>query len=264
MRVPSADGGVVCRGGYKDDITTKGLVFVDKDERLVVGDKVDFVTTDDDEPYRAMIGDIKRDGSLYTSIPTSAGLPMSIQINDELIMTYYRESGRYALRVKVTDLGNKDKLRYVVLEQLAEPEKDQRRMFYRLPVSLNAIICEYIENIEEHIPKREDVAEAVSLESAEIKDVSITGIALITKRDYTPGDKYILKLFFEEKQRSKAKPFVICAEVTRTEYERKNKTYRVGMQFFGQTQKMRDYLAKYVLKQQQKQIVQRRYVEGVK
>jgi len=226
-----------------------------------VGDKVDLITTDG-IPHRTLIEDIKRGGLLYVAVPNSGSISILIHVEEELVMTFYRESGRYSVNVKVLGFDWQDEMRFVYLVQLSEPEKDQRRKYYRLAVSLNVILCEYIEAIEENMPMQEELAEAVALEIAGTKDISITGVALVTKHAYVPGDKYLLKLFFEDNLRKKAAPFVICAEVIRSDHERKNNTYRIGMCFFGQTKSMSDYLARYVLKQQQKQILQRRLVEG--
>ena len=214
-------------------------------------------------PYRTTIGSILKGGLLSAMVPGSGGIPMKIHLNDELALAFYRESGRYTTRVKVVNLEIRDDSRFMHLALLAEPEKDQRRKYYRLPVSLNVILCEYINHIEEDITMREELAEAVALEIAGTKDISITGVALITKHGYVHGDKYILKLFFENKPREKATPFIICAEVIRSIPGRQNNSFQVGMRFFGQTQSMSEYLARYVLKQQQIQIMQRRLVEGV-
>ena len=235
---------------------------MEKDKNLIIGEKVDFMSMNEDTPYRSMIEDIKRDGLIYTSIPTSDGVPMMIHTNSELIMVFYRDTGRYAISVRVMDIKEKDGMRFVVLAQLSEPDKEQRRKYYRLPINLNAAICEYTKHNEERLPKQEKLAEAIALEIAGTKDISITGIALVTKHEYKSGDKYILKLNFEENPRGKTPPFIICAKVLRADYEQKNNTYRVAMSFFGQTKSMSDYLARYVLKQQQKQVMQRRLVEG--
>ena len=233
-----------------------------KDKMIVVGDNVDLISSDNGIPYRTVIEEIQRGGLLCMVVPSSGGFPMLIHVDEEILLAFYRESGRYTVRARVVAFDKRDELRFVYLVQLSEPVKDQRRKYYRLPVSLNAILCEYIDNIEDFIPKHEELAEAVALEIAGTKDLSITGIALVTKHGYRPSEKYILKLFFEHKPREKATPFVICAEVMRSEHELKSNLYRVGMRFFGQTQSMSEYLARYVLKQQQRQIVQRRLVEG--
>jgi len=234
-----------------------------KDKLIIIGDTVDISSVEDGVPYRTTIHDILRGGMLCAMLPSSGGIRMKAHLNDELSLAFYRDSGRYTTRVRIVELEKKDDASFLYLAPLSEPEKDQRRKYYRLPVSLNVIVCEYINNVEEDIIMREELAEAVALEIAGTKDISITGVALLTKRNYRLGDKYILKLFFENKPRERATPFIICAEVLRSEQERNNSSFRVGMHFFGQTQSMSEYLARYVLKQQQKQIMQRRLVEGV-
>jgi len=233
-----------------------------KDKIIVIGDKVDLVSTDNDVPFRAKIEDVRQDGMYIASIPAAAGLTTLVRVDNEMLMIFYRESGRYSVRVKIVDFLEKDRIMVAALTLLSTPEKDQRRQYYRLSVRSDAVICEYIENIEEHLPQREDIAEAIALENAGTKDVSITGVALITKNEYKPGEKYLLKLYLDETPRGRTKPLLICAEVMRTEYDRNKNTYRVGMNYFGQTKSMSEYLARYVFKQEQKQVMQRRLVEG--
>ena len=229
---------------------------------IIVGDKVDLMLPPDGEvPFRTTIEDIGADGVLWASFATSEDYPSTLGFNTEVDMVYYRHTGRYIARVKTVGFQIKGKVQYVLLTQMAEPVKDQRRKYYRLPVSLNALICEYNSSAEMGELAHEEPAEAVALEIAGTRDISITGVALVTKLEYTLGGKYILKLFFEENPKEPEKPFAICAEVVRLDYEEKSSTYRIGMRFFAQTQTMSEYLARYVLKQQQKQVMRRRFID---
>jgi hypothetical protein len=122
-------------------------------------------------------------------------------------------------------------------------------------------ICEYIEGMEDELPVVGDIGGAVILETVSSRDISITGVALITANDYKPGEKFLLKLFFGGQTQTSA-PFLVCAKVMRTTHGFEKETYNKGMKFFGLTRNMHEFLAKYILDQQQKQIKQRRLVEG--
>ena len=231
---------------------------------IIVGDIVDVMTKDDGIPYRTKIEDIMPNDQMTAVVPTAGGEQMLVHYGDEIYMTYYRETGKFTTRVKVLRLYSWDNIRYMTMVQISEPEKDQRRLYFRLPVRLRAILCEYVEGFDiskktlEHIVE----AEVIALEIAGTKDLSITGVAILSKNDYEQGTKFVVELFMDEKAWEQAKPFVICAEIMRTDFEKNNKLFRLGMQFFGQTHNMSEFLAKYVLTQQQKQLRQKRLVEG--
>jgi len=235
-----------------------------RERDLVVGDIVDLTSRDDGIPFRTKIEDMKGGRLFAASVPSSGGSQMMIHMDDELQLTFYRETGRYTVRIKVVGFDRRGDERIVLFTQLSEPERDQRRMYFRLPVSLNVNLCDYLDHDEDDLPVLEHINEAqiVMLESVGTKDLSITGIAVMAKNDYEMGRKFVLKLDFDAKNRKDAKPFIIYAEIMRKDYDHRTNSYRLGMHFFGQTQSMSEFLAKYVLKQQTIQIRQRRLVEG--
>ncbi|MDR0490925.1 MAG: flagellar brake protein [Oscillospiraceae bacterium] len=236
-----------------------------KDRLINVGDVVDLTSTNDGIPYRTKIDDYKGRGLFSVGIPSSGGQTMSVHTDDVLFLTFYRETGRYTIQVKVVGFSRRDESRFMTLMQITEPEKDQRRMYFRLPVSLHVVLREYSESFAAARPLRGQIVEAkvIALETAGTKDISVTGVAVLAKNDYEMGKKFILDIYFDEKPREKGKPFVICAEIMRKDFDQRSKSYRLGMHFFGQNNNMSEYLARYVLKQQQKQIKQRRLVEGI-
>ncbi|MCL1835261.1 MAG: flagellar brake protein [Oscillospiraceae bacterium] len=235
-----------------------------KEKPLDVGDIVDLTSPDDGIPFRTKIEDMRRPGVISAGLPSSGGLSMILHTNEELYLTFYRETGRYTIRVRVIGFDTKNDVRFVLLAQTSAPERDQRRMYFRLPLSVNVTLCEYEENIEVGLQSLSvvDEAKVLALETVGTRDLSITGVAIMSKNDYEMGSKFVLKLYFEEKPKQKVQPFVICAEIMRKEFDYRSGAFRLGMHFFGQTQRMSEFLAKYVLKQQQKQVAQRRLIEG--
>ena len=248
-----------------------------KERKIAVGDLIDLTSRDDGIPYRTKVEDV-RGGRVYSAgVPSSGVAAMVIHVDDELYLTFYRETGRYTVRIRVVGFERKGDVRYLLFTQLSMPEKDQRRMYFRLPVSLNVIMCEYLDelfdNVEEDLPVLEEIDEAhiVVLETVGSKDLSITGISVLSKNDYEMGKKLVLRLEFEDekskekdkdKEKNKEKPFIIYAEIMRKEFDYKTNSNRLGMHFFGQTHIMSEFLAKYVLKEQTVQLRQRRLIEG--
>ena len=239
----------------------------------IVGDKID-ISTDGRRFYKTSVWDTDENGFVLIGMPTYREEHLQLHLSDEVYLIFYRETGRYFAKMKVVNYHIKEDIQYSLLKQLTEPERNQRRQFYRLPANLEAMMFEYTDGIELTLTIKEDINEANMLVEARTKDISVSGIALITKRECVQGERYMLKLFFEEskdKDKGKGKdkdkdkespPFVICASVMRTGLRLETGMYNVGMQFFGVTNNKSEYLSKFILTQQQKRIVQRRLIEG--
>jgi hypothetical protein len=230
-----------------------------EDNMLIVGDKIDLVG-ERGRVYKAMIEDVVENLLYLVGIPRHSGMPMPLHVNDEVLLIFYRDSGRYLTRMRVAGFERKGEVRYALLFMLAKPEQDQRRGAYRLTSRLEVQICEYIEDMEKKLTGYGDVREMVVLESTTSRDLSVTGIGLLTKYEYELGEKRLLKIYFS-KQRSKTLPFLICGKATRFIPWPGSGMNNVGMQFFGQTKNMNEYISRYVLAEQQKQIKGKRLVE---
>jgi len=227
-----------------------------RDDVIVVGDKVDLIG-DKNRIYRTMIEDVVESVLFLVGVPRHAGVPMTLRLDDEVSMIFYRDSGRYIVRMRVAGFEKKGEVRYALLLLASRPQQDQRRGAYRLSLRLKTQVCEYIEDIEKDLLGYWDIEEKVILETVSSKDISVTGVAVVTKREYKSGDKHILRLYFQE-PRVKTPPFFICGRVMRTLPGRDAGVHIVGMQFFGQTKEMSEYISKYVLEEQRKQIRERK------
>jgi len=230
-----------------------------QDNLLFIGDKIDLIG-DRGRVYKAMIEEVI-DNLLYlVGVPRHGGIPMPLRVNDEVALIFYRESGRYLTRMKVAGFEKKSEVRYVLLFMLTKPEQDQRRGAYRLLTNLEVQICEYKDNIEKKLTGYGDVREMAVLENTHSRDLSVTGIGLQTKYEYELGEKRLLKIYFS-RQKAKTLPFLICGKATRFILWPGNELNSVGMQFFGQTKNMNEYISRYVLNEQQKLIKSRRLIE---
>ena len=231
-----------------------------KHDTLYIGDKID-LTYNGRRFYKTVIGDMNDNGLILVSPATYRGITMQLQMLAEVYLVFYRESGRYSIQVRVVGFEDVDSVRYTILEQLTEPEKNQRREFYRLPDSVETLMYEYIDGIEYTIEGVEDVDEAVQLATARTKDISAMGTALVSKWECRMGERYLLKMKLKG-QRDKTLPFMVCAEVRRAEVSYESGIFDVGMRFIGLSKEQSDYLSKYILTQQQKKIAQKKLVEG--
>jgi len=230
-----------------------------QDNILYIGDKIDLIG-ERSRIYKAMIEDVVENILYLVGVPKHSGVPMPLHVNDEVTLIFYRESGRYITRMKVAGFERKGEARYALLFMVSKPEQDQRRGAYRLTSRLEVQICEYIEDMEKKLTGYGDVREISVLETTSSRDISVTGIGLVTKQEYELGEKRLLKIYFS-KQRTRTLPFLICGKATRFIPWPGSGMNNVGMQFFGQTKNMNEYISRYVLNEQQKQTKNRRLVE---
>jgi len=237
------------------------------DEIIVVGDKVDLVTQSG-TVYRTMIEDRLKDGPFLAGVPNRKGVHMFVDQDDDVYLVFYRPSGRYIAHMKVVALERRNEVRYMWLMQKTKAQKNQRREAFRLPVEFEVQIFEYIEDNERDLIQVEEDVEVNALESVNCRDLSITGIALLTKQKYEFDEKYLLSLHMDRTPASirnrsikdRTQGIVITAIVRRCIPWRTTNIFNTGMQFFGMTEGMSDNLAKYVLAEQQKQIKRRRLI----
>ena len=233
-----------------------------KSSILQVGDKVD-ITLDGKRFYKTTVGEVYQSGLVMIGAPIYRQTVLQLRLFDEVCMVYYRDSGRFLALMRVVDFLTKDGVRYSILEQTTESEKDQRREYYRLPTnSIETILCEYQDGLEMTLALRDEVYDAVVLAEARARDISATGIGIVTTRwECKLGDAYLLKLYFDGFS-GKSAPMLVCARVMRSELTPESGIYNVGMQFFGLVKSKSEYLRKYILSQQQKRILQKKLIEG--
>jgi len=226
------------------------------DEIIVIGDRVDIVAAMG-LVYRAMIEDRIENGPFLIAIPSRQGVPMTVYQNDDIYLVFYRETGRYIAQMKVIALEKRGALRYMWVLQKTKAQKNQRREAYRLPVSFGVQIFEYNEDMERGLDNDPDEeVKAIALETVNSRDISITGIAILTKKEYTLEDRYILELSIDTAEN--APPLQLTATVKRCIPWRIGKLFNTGMHFIGVTHEMSESIARYVLTEQQRQIKKRR------
>jgi hypothetical protein len=223
-----------------------------QDNILYIGDRIDLIG-DRGRVYKSMIEEVIDNVLYLVAVPRHSGMPMPLNVNDEVALFFYHESGRYLTRMRVAGFEKKGDIRLALLFMITKPEQDQRRGAYRLSSNLEVQICEYKESIEKKLTGYGDVREMPVLEITNSRDLSVTGIGLQTKREYELGEKRLLKIYFS-RQKSKTLPFLICGKVTRFIPFPGNEMNNVGMQFFGQTKNMNEYILKYVMGEQEKLI----------
>jgi len=106
------------------------------------------------------------------------------------------------------------------------------------------------------------------LEAVSSRDISVTGIALLTRREYHLEDMYLLNMHLDREitnirggiPEDRTEAMHVTASVKRCIPWRTGNTYNTGMQFLGMTERMSESIARYVLAEQQRQIKRRRLI----
>ena len=235
-----------------------------KGAKLVVGDKIELFA-DEHHFYKTIIWDIYADKTFLIPIPSNRGIPMLLHADDIIYVIFYRESGRYMIQAKAINFIKKGEVRCAVLNQISQAKRSQRRQYYRLPISLKAEIYAYAEDSEFRLDDMslDDIGEPkiISLETAETKNLSVTGAGLETKLRYETGKEYHLKIHLDDKK-AQEKTLTFVAEIVRVSYVPEKKVYRLGVHFLSQDPEGEDFLSKYILARQQEQIVKERLISG--
>jgi c-di-GMP-binding flagellar brake protein YcgR len=101
---------------------------------------------------------------------------------------------------------------------------------------------------------------SINIETVSSRDISVTGIALVSENDYKVGENYLLKLYLNWPQEG-SPPFYACAKIMRTLPWRDSGKSIIGLCYFGMTKDMNEFIAKYVLEEQRRQLKQRRLIK---
>jgi len=230
------------------------------DEVIVLGDMVD-LAGQKNRMYRTKIEDVAPHGLFLIGVPRFGGTPMPLHVNDNIFLVYYRQTGRFIVRMNVVGFEKRGHVRYAWLFQKTEPYKDQRREAFRVPISLEISVCEYTDDTEAMVFESEELEDVTVLESVNSRDISVTGISFLTKADYLLGERRLIKVFIYEKK-GEPQPFVALATVARSTPWRESGKNLVGLRFYGLTKDKTELISKYVLEAQRKQLKQKRLLEG--
>jgi len=232
---------------------------MDTDDIIVLGDKVELLL-EDNNIYRTRIEDLTDTGLLLVALPSIGGVPAPLYIDDKISLSFYRETGRYIATVEVVAFENQGDARFVWLLQVAAPHRQQRRGDFRLPARLDVTVCEYIDGLERDLPLYEEIEHELATlkEKASTKDISVTGVALKSNREYEYGEKYLLKVFLDGKQPG-IKPFLVCAEVMRSSQTEESRINFIGMRYYGAANNRSEVLSRYLFAEQLKIMRNRRY-----
>jgi len=229
---------------------------MEEEDIIILGDKVELVL-EDNKIYKTKIEDLTDTGLYLVAVPSLGGVPAPLYLDDRISVGFYRESGRFTATMEVVAFEKQGEAPYVWLMQITTPSKQQRRGEFRLPTRLEVNICEYKDGMETSLPVFGEANEQEIMENVNTRDISVSGVAFKSKKEYNAGEKYLLKVYIEDQQ-ARSQPFLVCAEVMRALKLPDSRVQHIGMRYCGMTNNRSEVLSRYVFSEQQKIIRQGR------
>lgn len=224
---------------------------------LKIGDRVDLYLGTG-PTYLSKLEDITQSGNLLVSIPTYKGEPVDIEKGQGIQLYFYRTNGRYRINVKMNGYIKDGLIRLMELKPLSDLQRQQRRDSFRLPIELKVLLT-FIDNetITENYPGSDNSTEQVSS-----SNLSATGIAITTKRQYSLGDRVFLQIYLNWPE-GNSEPIELMGEVRQVApTEPFEKTFIVGIKFLYLSNDIYSHISRFVMAQEQKRLKQKRLVEG--
>jgi len=246
------------------------------DEKILLGDTVD-LAGNKTALYRTKIEDLGPNGLFLAGIPRSGRVPMPLNPGEDIFLVFYRQSGRFIVRMNVVGLEKRGNVRYVWLCQKTKPYRNQRREAFRVPVSIKVRVRECpkqtvpdettvpaeainhagrANSAETHNLEYADIENLIVLEEAGSKDISVSGISFLTKREYETGGNLILEIFLNGNN-DKRFHFITHATVKRCAPWRESGKNQAGLRFYGLSRSRRDFISKFVMEEQRRQLKQK-------
>ena len=225
-------------------------------ENPVIGDRIE-IYRNPRIIYKSAIWDIMN-GELYlVAIPSLGGTLMPLFVGDVLTLVFFREIGRYVMKVKVIGFHLENTIRIAVFEVAVPPIRDQQREYFRITINSTVTVYEMIDDDLEDSRKVIDNNQAVLIESLVAADISVSGIAILSRKHYILEKKYLLDIFLNDIT-TEEPCLTMIAEVVRIIPTHRAGLNRIGMRFMSRTETTDDFLAKHLLQKQREQLAAKR------
>lgn len=219
--------------------------------KVTIGEKVD-VSTGAGQVYRTLLEDITSDGHLVISAPIFRGIPVILHKDQEIVLYFYRDNGRFGLDARVEGFTLDQNLRLISLLPTSAPRKQQRRESYRLQATLEAMIRPFTGGsiITDDFLKDDET----KWEKVLTNNISETGFSVNTLTDYARNDQIYIKLFLC-KVGEKVPPVELIGAIRQREtVDFATEKYRIGVEFITLTDDVRRQIARFLLLRQQEYI----------
>ncbi len=200
---------------------------------LRVGDKLEIQIRENygDNQYTivSQVMDIK-DGSVFIINPIKQGTSYPLHVGQRLKIIFYREEkGIFRFVAEVKHKVNNDLTIYEIIP-VGEPEKIQRRYFYRLDIVRKVIMKLWDEDV---------AIEGVT------KDISGGGIKVSSSTAISVGSKVECTIFLKDND-----SIEVSGEVIRCYKDPGLKEFQIGISFFGIKEGVRSKIIAFIFENQ--------------
>ncbi|MEN1759428.1 flagellar brake protein [Anoxynatronum sibiricum] len=200
---------------------------------LETGDKVDVRIHHPSNPegYMILYSQVMNVDSefYYLTPPVSKGVEYPIRVGQKADIIYYREAGIYMFQASFLKKVKDNYLTYFQIARLTEPEKTQRREFFRLKYMLQCKLRS-LEN--------DQSCDAI------VQDISGGGVRMISPRSFYVGEKIECTLHLDEHV------IAVAAKIVRSQRMPHDKRYEIGAQFIDVSEQNQNKIVGYIFHKQ--------------
>lgn len=215
-----------------------------KEARLRINERVEFKV--DDDIYKSNIQDIISESSIAISIPISGTKSYLPHIGESVTFYVFSKDAYYKYKGTLSSRFIEGGLRLLIIDNLKDLGKIQRRENYRLPISLDVFYTPISEEIaikglENNLVK----TQVEKFNSTRCIDLSAGGIKIFTKEQIQNEDYILMKLSLSPNE-----DIIVISKVVRVEKDFEIKQYKVGCKFQDLNNVDREKIARFIFEKQ--------------
>ena len=207
--------------------------------------------------YRTLVDELPDDKTVIAPLPMYRGIPIILRQNQEIKMYFYRPNGRYIQSVKVIGFALEGNIRLVRLMELEPAEKQQRRDTFRVATMLRAILRPYEDS---EMPGKPSPQEEELMEEVPTFNISATGVAVRTTRDFEIGDRVRIRVFLTWPQQEPEQIDIVGEVRQIMSVEQELRVKQLGMMFLDISEETSGRIEKFVIVEQQRKVKQKKLV----
>ncbi|MCM1287130.1 MAG: flagellar brake protein [Clostridium sp.] len=221
---------------------------------IAVGNKIELVQLEqiikndkNKKVYVSKVYDTLSEDTLQIAMPIYDGKIVPLPVDEKFSACFYTTKGLLQCNVLITSRYKSGNLFFLEIFMLGEPEKVQRREFYRykcaLPASLRVVSdMEYETGVYEDIDVSEDELE---WQPAKILDISGGGVRLVQKAHLEKNE--LVKIKFEIGMVGEIIRFNLFARIlSSTIMNNQTNLYEQRLEFMKIAQEDRDKIIRYI------------------
>ncbi|SFH49812.1 c-di-GMP-binding flagellar brake protein YcgR, contains PilZNR and PilZ domains [Tindallia magadiensis] len=200
---------------------------------LTIGDKIDIEIENKRNPHDSkvlysQVIEFSR-STIFIAVPMTKGLEYPLRIKQKINIIFYNDKGVFSFLAECVAKKKVDQLDVFEIYQLTEPQKKQRREYFRLRYMIKSTI----KSLE-----KDTFSKGLTL------DISGGGMKVLADKSFFIGEKVESTLFLEEESVSVAS--IIIRSHKRTE----NNQFELGIKFNDIGEQTRNSIIAFIFQKQ--------------